>query len=779
MPIGDSIPRLEDAPLLTGQGTFVADLRVFGMGEAVIVRSTHAHARIRKLDLTQVRARPNVWDAFDASDLPTDLERIPMRLSPSDALRAALQPVLAEGVVRYVGEPVAVIVAADRYAAEDALRSVVLDYEPLPPVLAAQPTDGAPDARLPALFSALPDNVVYDREVVRGDPDGAWATVPHRLHLRLRVQRHTGVPLETRGLLAIPSERGLTVYGATKVTQFNRLVLAHLLKMDVDGIRFVEVDVGGGFGVRGEFYPEDFLVPYAALRLGRPVRWIEDRREHMMATNHSREQEHDLTVGFDEDGHLLVLSDAITVDTGAYIRTHGVTVPELTQAMLPGPYRWPHLRIDLRVVLTNKTPTGTYRGPGRFEGTFVRERVVEAVARQLHLDPVDVRRRNLIEPDQLPFHQGIEALGEEVVFDSGRYGDALTRARELLHADTFEERQRDARAEGRRRGLGWALFVEKSGLGPYERARVALRADGRVECLTGLAALGQGTVTMLAQVVSDALGIGESDVTVVHGDTDRVPEGGGSFASRGTVVGGSAAYLAAAHLARTVRGFAADLLEADPADVELGLGGARVRGVPARALSWAEIGRRAEARELRLEASERFDVAHMTYPYGVHGAEVEVDPGTGAVRIVRYGVVYDVGRAIHPKAVEGQILGGLAQGLGGALLEELVYDKGGQLVTQTFMDYLIPTACEVPDVAVLVTEDAPSPHNPLGVKGAGEGGTVGAAPALANALADALQAPPEAFSTLPIRPETVLHWLHRLHRAEEARPRKGVGTHDR
>jgi len=758
--IGEGIKRIEDPRLLVGKGRYVADLSVPGMLEACVARSPYAHARVQSIDASAAHAVRGVIAIFTTADLPPDLPPIPMRLTPAQELTHALQWPLARDIVRYAGEPVAVIVAASRYAAEDAAERLLVEYEALPAVASVQ---AALRQDAPLLHPSLGSNDVHVIESRKGDSSAALRYAPHHRSLAFSVQRHAAVPLETRGLLAVPDERGrIHVYGPTKVVHFNRSVLARMLNCDQALIHFIETDIGGGFGARGEFYPEDYLIPFIARQLGRPVRWIEDRLEHLKTTNHSREQYHQLTIGFDDNGKLLALEDEIWVDTGAYIRTHGVTVPDLTQAMLPGPYDWPAFRLRTHVVVTNKTPMGTYRAPGRYEGTFVRERLVEGVARALGLDPTVVRARNFITPAQMPYAVGTRGLGEDVVFDSGDYQRVLAIACRHMHWGEFAGRKVQARKEGRCPGMGWAFFVEKSGLGPWEEARVGLDASGHFYCHSGLAALGQGTETILAQLCADRLGIAPEQVRVVHGDTDIVPDGNGSFASRGTATGGVAAYIAAEALKQHILTVAERYFEASAADARLGPEGLSVAGTSSRSLSWQQVAAYAADIGIKLDVHERYDAPHMTYPYGIHAAEVEIDTATGRVSIVRYLVVYDVGKAVNPLLLKGQIVGGVAQGLGGALFEELAYDDDGQLLCGTFMDYLLPGACEVPDIEAIITEDAPSRHNPLGVKGAGEGGTTGAGAAIANAIADALDAPPDAFTSLPIRPATIRRWLRQV-----------------
>jgi CO/xanthine dehydrogenase Mo-binding subunit len=760
MSIGEAIKRIEDPRLLVGKGQYVADVRVPGMLEACVVRSLYAHAKILGIDSSAAYAIKGVVAVVTASDLPADLQPIPMRLTAAPELVHALQMPLANTIVRYAGEPVAVIVADSRYAAEDAAEQVLVAYEMLPAVTDIR---AAMRADAPLLYPVLGSNTIYTLAAKKGDSHQALRQAPYRLTLDFAIQRHAAIPLETRGLVVIPDAQGrIHVYGPTKVVHFNRIVLARLLNCDPALIHFIETDVGGGFGARGEFYPEDFLIPFIARNVGRPVRWIEDRMEHLKATNHSREQRHHLTVGFDDSGRLQGLEDEIWVNTGAYIRTHGATVPEMTQAMLPGPYDWPAFHLVTHVVVTNKTPMGTYRAPGRYEGTFVRERLVEAVAHTLQLDPTVVRDRNFIKSEQMPYTVGTHGLGEDVVFDSGDYSRMLAIAKEHMQWADFPGRKAKAREQGHLRGMGWSFFVEKTGLGPWEEARVGLDTEGTFYCHSGLAALGQGTETLLAQLVSDQLGIKPEQVKLVHGDTDVVPAGNGSFASRGTATGGIAAYIAAEELRRRILMVSERRFEATPLDLQLGPEGPSMVGSPSKRMDWRQVAAYAGKVGVELDVRERYDVPHMTYPYGVHAAEVDIDRDTGRISIERYLIAYDVGRAVNPALVKGQIIGGMVQGLGGALLEELAYDNDGQLLSGTFMDYLLPTSCEAPDIEVIITEDAPSRHNPLGVKGCGEGGTTGVGAALANAVADALDAPPQAFTELPIRPETVRMWIQRL-----------------
>jgi aerobic carbon-monoxide dehydrogenase large subunit len=601
-------------------------------------------------------------------------------------------------------------------------------------------------------------------ELIRGygDVETAFAQARHVVRIELAVGRHSGVPLEPRCLLAVPDpDRGtLAIFGMTKVPVWNRDLLAGLLGMDETLIHVHAVDAGGGFGVRGEFYPEDFLIPWLAIRLRRPVKWAEDRAEHLMAVNHSRQQYHRVAAAFDAGGRIMGLKDDIIQDNGAYCRTHGVAVPELTAAMLPGPYRVPAYRGQVRVVLTNKTPCGTYRAPGRFEGTAAREHLLDVAATQLGIDPIELRERNLLTAAEMPHQRPISALGTDLILDTGDYPALLAAA--VKEADRLGYRTATPAAPGFRRGFGLAMFVEKSGLGPQETADVTVSKSGAVHVFSGGTSLGQGIETVMAQITADALSVDPRIVRVTLGDTDAQPFGAGSWASRSTVVGGSAVHQAATAVRQRAIELAARILEAAEEDLDLADGTVSVRGDAAVRLTLADIARAARpaSHYLRpgepagLSARRRFEVSHMTYPYGAHAALVEVDTGTGRVRVLRYLVVYEVGRAINPMLVEGQLRGGVAQGLGGALLEEFSYDDAGQPQAVSFIEYRMPTAAEVPPVDVLVCQDAPAPGNPLGVMGAGEGGINAVGATVANAVRDALGLP-GGVGQLPLTPARV------------------------
>jgi carbon-monoxide dehydrogenase large subunit len=727
--VGTRLPRAEDPRLLRGRGRFGDDFSVPGQLFARLVRSPSAHGQIRGLDVSEAARAPGIAAVVTASDLPGNCV-IPVRLAIAGTdLTPFLQPVLARDAVRYVGEPLAVVAGDDPYACEDAAELVEIDI-----------------AEQPAVLDATRDQHRTAAELTRGygDTDAAFAAAAHVVGIDLAIGRHSGVPLEPRCLLAVPGQDrgGLDIFGMTKVPVWNRDLLADMLGVDQTLIRVHAIDAGGGFGVRGEFYPEDFLIPWLALTTGRPVKWAEDRAEHLTAVNHSRQQYHRVAAAFDADGGILGLTDDIVQDNGAYCRTHGVAVPELTAAMLPGPYRVPAYRGRVRVVLTNKTPCGTYRAPGRFEGTAAREHLLDVAASRLGLDPVELRARNLLTRGEMPHERPISMLGTDLILDTGDYPALLAAA--VTEADRLGYRALAGAGPGR--GFGLAMFVEKSGLGPQETADVTVSRSGAVHVYSGGTSVGQGIETVLAQITADALGVDPGIVRVTAGDTAAQPFGAGSWASRSTVVGGSAVHQAALAVRERAVELAARMLEAAEDDLDLADGVIAVRGDPAARVTLAEVARAAAPASRYLAAGEpaglsarrRFEVSRMTYPYGAHVAVVEVDAGTGRVRVLRYLVAYEVGRAINPMLVEGQLRGGVAQGIGGALLEEFGYDEAGQPQAVTFIEYRLPTAAEIPPVDVLLSQDAPSPGNPLGVMGAGEGGINAVGAAVANAVRDAL-----------------------------------------
>jgi aerobic carbon-monoxide dehydrogenase large subunit len=758
--IGKSVPRLEDPPLVRGRARFAGDISFPHQLHMRIARSASAHGRLVAIDTAAARALPGihaVWTAADIADVPP----IDFREGRIERLEPYRQPVLATDRVRYVGEPVAAVFAADPYVAEDAADLITIEVEELPVLLEA-------DAE-PGEFSPGCDT---EAAIVRqgyGDIDAAMARAHAVIALDLAVGRHTGVPIETRGAIGrYDAGRDIVeLHGAAKVPHRVRELLSLLLRRSPSSIHVHESHVGGGFGVRGELYPEDVLVCLAAIRLARPVKWIEDRREHLIAANHSRQQRHMVRAGVDADGVILALDDEFWHDQGAYIRTHAIRVAMMISGILPGPYRVPAYRSIGHFRLTNKTPAATYRAPGRYETTFVRERVVEAIAHALQLDPIDVRRRNTIAAAEMPFPRPLEVLGEEVEHDTGDYIGLLDQVLERVSWDALKAELRARRANGELVGAGVAMFVEKSGLGPSDGVKIAVDAAGMVEVVTGGASIGQGFETVVAQVAAEMIGVDYRRVRVIHGQTDRIEFGLGAHASRATVMTASATRVAALKLRDKALDMAAQLMQAAPGDLDIvdgvvvrkdGGGPSMPLGAVATALFPASPAR--NDREPGLAAEGWFHVEHQVYPYGSHVAVVKVDRDTGGVTVERYVIGYDIGRAINPVLVKGQIVGGFAQGLGGALMEEFLYSERGDPLSVTFADYLLPTVHEVPAVEIVLTEDYPADLNPLGIKGAGESGITAVGAAIANAVEDAIGIP-GAITELPITPQRLRQLLDR------------------
>lgn len=770
--VGQSLPRLEDRPLLLGRARFAADVSFPRQLHMRVVRSNFAHGRLRSVDVNAALQKQGVhavWTARDVADIPP----IDFRQSRVEGLEHYRQRLFAGDKVRYVGEPVAAVFAEDPYLAEDAAELVVLDIEELPAILHADQEPGEFEAG-----RSTEAAIVYKSY---GDVDAAFRAGHVVVAATLSIGRHSGVPLETRGAVARydAARDMLELYGAAKVPHWNRDQIARMLGRPASSVQLYEGHVGGGFGIRGELYPEDVLVCAGALRLQRPIKWIEDRREHLIAANHSRQQQHFVRAAVDNEGHILAIEDEIFHDQGAYVRTHAATVPDLAAAMLPGPYRVPAYRASARIRLTNKTPCGTYRAPGRFEGTFVRERLLDAIADRLDLDRVEIRRRNLIAKRDMPYVRPLNTLGTDIVFDSGDYAGLMDKALAAIRWPQLCDELAARRAVGELVGAGVALFVEKSGLGPSDQVRVGIDADGTVEVVSGSASVGQGMETVIAQICADTLGVDYRKVRVVHGQTDRIEHGMGAFASRVTVMTGEATRVAASAVRAKAIEVAAELLQTS-ADVLDIVDGEVVRtdsaagpsvglGAIAQALSAGSNVVRGHGTELSAEGWFRSN--HMNYPYGVHIAVTRVDRETGAVEVERYLVAYDVGKAVNPMLIEGQIVGGCAQGIGGTLLEEFLYDERGEPLSVTLADYLMPTAREMPPVEVIICEDSPSPLNPMGLKGAGEGGTNATGAAVAAAIDDAL-GQRNAVTELPITPQRLTRLIRRAikHQVPSAQP---------
>ena len=761
--IGRSLERLEDRPLVTGRGEFAGDVAFPHMLHLRLVRSAHAHGRLVSIEASAALALPGVaavWTSADVAEIPP----IDFRLSRIEGLAPYRQPILARERVRYVGEPVAAVFASDPYVAEDAADLVIIEVDDLPPVLDASVAPGE--------FEAGRSTEAAVVEKTYGDVTAAFRNAAVVVELDLAIGRHSGVPLETRGAVARydAARDVLELHGAAKVPHWNRDNIARMLGRSPASVHLIEGHVGGGFGIRGELYPEDVLVCLAALRFGRPVKWIEDRREHLIAANHSRQQQHQVRAAVDAEGRILAIDDEFFHDQGGYVRTHAATVPDLASAMLPGPYRVPVYRAIGHVRLTNKTPCGTYRAPGRFESTFVRERLMDAIAARLAIDRIEIRRRNLIGKAEMPYNRPLGTLGTEIVLDSGDYAGLLDKALVAAKWRELQDEVKRRRDDGECVGAGLALFVEKSGLGPYDGVRVSVDTSGMVEVVTGAASLGQGIETVVAQICADALGVDYRRVRVVHGRTDRIAFGMGAFASRATVMTGEATRRAAIEVRTKAIEVAAELIQQDASTLAVIDGKVVRQGGDSPSITLGEIAKALEptskllgSRLPGLSADGWFFSQHMTYPYGVHIAVANVDRETGGVTIERYLLAYDIGRAVNPMLVEGQLAGGFAQGIGGTLLEEFRYDERGEPLSVNFADYLMPTAREVPALDVLITQDAPSPLNALGLKGAGEGGVNAVGAAVAAAIDDAVGIS-GAITRLPVTPQRLREILKRAER---------------
>jgi carbon-monoxide dehydrogenase large subunit len=656
--------------------------------------------------------------------------------------------VIAHGKVRYVGEPIAVVVADSAAIAEDALDAVVVDIDMIP-VVANREAAARNDV---LVYDDASSNCALTLSAIRGDADAAFARAPYTRRESFKVHRHTAIPMETRGLLADwdAVRSRLSVRGASKVPFPNRRVLAKQLGLAVDAIEMIEGDTGGAFGVRGEFYPEDFLIPYAAHRIGRPVKWIEDRREHLIATNHARDVECELEIACQRDGTILALRGHAHSDVGAYLRTNGVTPSRNVAQVSTGPYRIPHVKLDVSLMLTNKTPVGTYRGPGRFETDFFRERLFDIVADDLKLDRVEFRRRNLVSESEIPWQLAtVQPFGGETSTDSGNYRQTLDRC--LEEFDWNAKSQLDGKlVDGRYQGIAVGCYIEGGASGPRESTRLVLDTDGAVTVYTGSSLVGQGLETVFTQIAADALQVPMTCIRAVHhGSTSGVKEGFGSYSSRSVVMGGSALLDAAQKLIGAIKDTAAAAFGCSASDIDYARG--EVRGPGEKSLTLAEFAHKHGP----LEAEGTFSSNKRTYSYGAHAAHVAIDAQTGHVELVDYVAVEDVGRIINPHTLHGQTLGAIVQGLGGVLLEHLVYDEDGQLLSGSLADYLMPTAMEFPNIRVIALENYPSPNNPLGAKGAGEGGIIPVGGVIANAVAAALRSLTVQVRELPLSPPRV------------------------
>lgn len=765
---GAAVKRREDPRFLRGEARYVDDVKLAGMLHAAFLRSPHAHARIAKIRTEAARALSGVARVFTFTDLERWMKPLPLFGAVPPGLAAAIrfdvrqapQFALCRERARYVGEIVAMVVAESRARAEDALDLIEVEWEPLPAVVDMM---RAAESGGLLIHPEWGTNVGVGFTHSIGDANGAFARAEVVVSETFRIQRYVGMPIECRGVVAAWDRRDgtLTTWNSTQVSHFVQQGLTVALDLPPHKIRVVAPDLGGGFGTKASGYAEDALVPIAAMVLGRPVKWIEDRREHMGGATHARDQTHEIALAAMRDGTILGVRDRIWLDLGAY-NVWGIVLPYNTVAHLIGPHRIKHMRVDVQGVVTNKTPNAPYRGAGRPETVFAMDRAVDCLARELGMDPAELRRRNYIRADELPYDFGMPYRdGNPLIYDTGDFPAALEAALEAAGYAEFRREQERLRAQGVYRGVGISGYVEGTAIGPYEGATVKLDLHGRVLVATGAVSSGQGHETSFAQVAADALGVPLDWVTVIGGDTAAVPFGVGTFASRSAVTAGNSIADACREVRAKLARAAATLLEAAPEDIEIEDGKAFVRGTPGSAVDLARVVQASIPTFAKpgivspdFEASAYHHVPTVTYASAVHVAQVEVDTGTGGVKLLRYVVAHDCGKVINPIIVEGQVHGGVAQGVGGALFEDMAYDTEGQLLAGSLMDYLVPTASDLPPIETVHLE-FPSPRNPLGVKGLGEGGAISPPAAIANAIEDALAPFGVRITETPVTPARI------------------------
>ena len=765
---GARVTRVEDPALLRGAGRYVDDIRIPGALHACFVRSPHAHARRRGVDAKQALAMPGVHAVFFAEDMPGPMaaKRMPM-LVPSSAITALrTQFCLTPDEICYVGQTVAVVLADSRYLAEDAAAAVGVDYEVLP---AASDPRKAVEADAPRVHSDLENNIASTFRMAYGDVEAAFAKAAHVLSESIWQHRGGGMALECRAVIASYEPLGdmLTVWSATQTPHSGRRMLADLLDRNIETIRCIAPDVGGGFGPKALFYPEEAVVAACALRLGRPIRWTEDRREHFICATQERDQDWDVEAAVAAEGKLLGVRGKLLHDTGAYM-PWGVITPYIAGATMPGPYILPSYCLDVTVALTNKVATTPVRGAGRPQAVFAMERLMDRIAQRLDLDPAEVRRRNFIQPSQMPYSVGLTFRdGKPLIYDSGDYPAAQAQALGLADYAGFRQRQAEALRRGRYIGIGIANYVEGTGLGPFEGVTVRVLPNGKVAVKSGAPTSGQGTRTMLAQIVADRLDCPLEDIVLTIGDTQGIANGIGAFASRLAVNAGSSASLAAENVKAQMVTIAANALGVAEADIVVEDGAATAITGNKPSLSFSELARLSQGmpgfslpqgQAAGLEHTAYFTPPQAAYCSGTHVVEVEVETATGGVHILNYSVVHDCGTLINPLIVDGQVQGGVAHGIGNALFEWMKYDAEAQPLTVTMADYLLPMATDVPNCRISHIE-SPSPLNPIGVKGAGEGGTIPAAAAIVAAIENALTPFGVKFVETPLTPERIVELL--------------------
>ncbi|HWO95440.1 MAG TPA: xanthine dehydrogenase family protein molybdopterin-binding subunit [Bacillus sp. (in: firmicutes)] len=775
--VGQSIRRKEDYRLVTGTGQFVGDIQMANMAEAVFVRSTHAHAIIKGIDITEAKALDGVYTILTGLDvdgkikplvqfeshcaLPPNLEEA---INPT--IRFCYEDVLAKKKVMYVGQPIAVVVAENRYVAEDAADLIKVEYEPLPVVV--DPFKSL-EKDAPLIQDHLEHNVQADFHVTTGDAIQALKDADHILKARIQTPRVSSNPLETRGVVATYENRTdqLHVWSSTQLPFEVRTYLARSLDLVEQNIRVTAPDVGGGFGPKGGVHPEEIMIPYLSRLLKRPIKWIEDRLEHLTSARHSRDQIHDIEVAYKQDGTILGIKDQFIIDSGA-VNYFGLTCAYNSAYHLRGAYKIRNYDISCQIVLTNKTPNVPFRGAGRPEVVFVMDRIIDMVARKLKMDPVEVMQKNMIKAEDMPYDQGILVKdGARLIYDSGDYPAALEKALKMVDYEGFRVRQKELKKQGKLVGVGISTYVEGTGAGPFESAYVTIDGSGQVVAHLGASPQGQGHETVFSQICADELMLSPDKITIRVGDTANLAYGAGTYASRSAVNAGSAIQAASAKLREKVLAVAAAILDVKPSDLQIVDGKVFVESAPEKCVTYKEVADAARpgsrckvpaGMEPGLQVTHYFVPPTVTFSSSVHIAMVEVDKETGFVDLKGYSVVHDAGKVINPMIVDGQVQGGIAQGIGAALYEEVVYDEKGQLLTGSYMDYLLPTSMEIPNVKKGHQEFL-STRNPLGIKGVGEGGAISPPAAIANAVVDALDPLEITINRLPISPSNLRQWI--------------------
>ncbi len=771
--VGQRMTRTEDPRLLTGQALFVDDVQIPGMLHAAFLRSDYAHARLVSIDASAARQRPGVVAVYTAEDLGDAWHHAPALVSPPPAAKdivyhSRTQAPLVRDKVRLAGEPLAFVIAESRYIAEDALEDIVVDLEPLGAVI---DLEKALEPGAPLIHDDLGSNLATHMVQKKGDWEAARTQADLVIERRIVIDRGTAAAMENRGIVASWDPKGeqLTLWDTTQAPIPIRNGLAAWFGLSASQVRVIAPFVGGGFGPKiMMYYPEEVCLTWATLQLGRPIKWIEDRRENFFATNQERGQVHDAAIALSRDGRILGLRDLFLHDTGAY-NPYGLTVPLNTQCHAFGPYEIPSYHGEIRVVFTNRPIVSPLRGAGRPQGVFIIERLIDLAARELGLDPIEIRQRNLIPPDKFPYDNEItDQAFVPLVYDSGNYQPVLDKAAAMIGYEQFvREEQPRLRAEGKHVGIGIVSFIETTGIGPYEGARVTVETNGKVSVATGVGTQGQGHFTSFAQIVADQLGVSPRDVRMITGDTSEFHWGTGTFASRGAVVAANAIHAAAVSVRGKILKLASKVLNAPEEELELVDGHVRVADVPRQSISLGELavlanplrGAVEPGTEPGLESTDYFGPRYCATACGSHAMILEVDPETMMVEVKRYSLVEDCGTMLNPLIVEGQLHGGVALGLANAYYEKLVYDENGQLLNASLADYLIPTAMEVPRVEI-GHENTPSPFNPLGSKGVGEGGTIPVPALFAQALENALYDRDLEVLEMPLSPNRLFELLH-------------------